>query len=235
MRSSRSVIAFGCPILDENRYRRHAAPSIVAHAEPDSVVIEKRGYDSIQEPYNEILEEASAHPDLEAVVLVHEDTVVQEPRFLEVIRWHLRDPEVGVIGSVGARDVQGIGWWRGTLLGFAQIPIITRDPWRNSSGPRTAHVVDGYLMVVSAAAAARVRFDERGKENFHGYDVDFCFRARARGFRIVVDDIDTKHWSRGGVPNDPRWSRAAAAWRRTWDPSRWPPEWRGSAPYGFFR
>jgi hypothetical protein len=229
------VIAFGCPILRDDVFACYAAPTIAAHREPDSLVLEKRGYDSIQQPYNEILDEAAAREDLEAVVLLHEDTVVQEPRLLELIRWHLRDPEIGLIGAVGAREVNGMDWWNGTNLGGTSTPLITTDRFSLTSGPRSAEVIDGYLMIVAARAARTVRFDERGKANFHGYDVDFCFRIRARGFRIVIDNIETAHWSRGGNPDDGRWARASAAWRRTWDPSRWPPEWRGSAPYGFFR
>jgi Glycosyltransferase like family len=229
------VIAFGCPIRDEEAYRRHAAPSIERVREADSLVIEKRGYDSIQQPYNEILEEAAAHEDLEAVILLHEDTTLDEPRLPGIVRSHLADPAVGVIGSIGARELTGLDWWNATRLGAAATPLIHRDYFQYSRGAHDADAVDGYLMIVSAAVAGRVRFDERGKADFHGYDVDFCFRVRARGFRVVVDDIQAGHWSRAGAPGDPSWPRAAAAWRRTWDPSRWPPEWRGSAPYGFFR
>jgi GT2 family glycosyltransferase len=229
------VIAFGCPILDEELYRRFAARAIAELAEPNSLVIEKRGYDSIQQPYNEILEEAAAHPELEAVVVLHEDTAIDEPALLDLIRWHLREPGLGVIGAVGAYGVDGIDWWNASVVGWAATPIISEDTLRYSVGPRRADTVDGYLMAVSAPAAAKVRFDERGAENFHGYDVDFCFRVRAAGFRVVVDDIKTRHYSRGGDPNDGRWAKACVAWRRTWDPRRWPREWRGSAPYGFFR
>jgi GT2 family glycosyltransferase len=229
------VIAFGCPIADEDEYARYGRPSIERLREPDSLVIEKRGYDSIQEPYNEILDEASARDDLEAVVLLHEDTEIREPRLADVIRWHLRDPAFGVLGAIGSRGVRSLDWWHAPQVGHAPIPLIHSDTLEYGQGAQRADMVDGYLMVVSAPVARRVRFDPAGKSDFHGYDVDFCFRVRARGYSVVVDDIEAAHWSRGSLADGRRWGRAAARWRRTWDPSRWPPEWRGSAPYGFFR
>jgi hypothetical protein len=229
------MIAFGCPILREEIYARYARTSIDAVREPNSLVLEKRGYGSIQEPYNEILDEASTHDALEAVVLMHEDTVIRERGLVQLIRGHLADPTVGVIGAIGASNVTSLDWWNATLLGRTAAPRVhPTDTPRYTEGVQEADVVDGYLMIVSAGAAQRVRFDERGKDLFHGYDVDFCFRVRALRMRVLVDDIDAQHWS-VGMPNDPRWPRAAAEWRRTWDPSRWPREWQGSAPYGFFR
>jgi GT2 family glycosyltransferase len=235
MKRSPTVIAFGCPIRSEERHQRYAAGTIARLAEPDSLIIEKRGYDSIQQPLNEILEESAQASTLEAVVLLHEDTEIAGTTLLEMVRWHLRDPGIGVIGAVGARDVETSCWWKYTMRGACRIPNVTPGLFFHSTGPHEVDAVDGFLMIVSAAAARRVRFDERAKADFHAYDVDFCFRARARGFRVIVDDMDASHWSVGGDPYDTRFARAYAAFRRTWDPEHWPPEWRGSAPQGFFR
>jgi Glycosyltransferase like family len=229
------VIAFGCPILSEETYHQRAAPAIERLREPDTLVIEKRGYDSIQQPFNEILDEASQAADLEAVVLLHEDTEIRAGNLFEVIRWHLRDPRIGVIGAVGGAGVRDSVWWSYKLFGWCLIPRISPLLYFHTTGAHEVDVIDGYLMIVTAPAARRVRFDERHKEYFHGYDVDFCFRARARGFKVIVDDIDTRHWSVGGPSVDPRFGPSYAAFNRSWDPSRWPPEWRGSAPYGFVR
>lgn len=230
------MIAFGVPILDEELYRRWAGPSIAALVEPDSIVIRKRGYDSIQEPYNEILAEAAEREDLEAVVLLHEDTWIDEPKLPQLIRWHFRDPTVGVIGAIGARGVSSMAWWHDTeLLGAVTTARHSSVPTVYSTGPQIADVVDGYLLIVSPRVARTVRFDQQGNEDFHGYDIDFCSRVRARGFSVIVDDFATEHFSTAGDPASAGFGRAYARWEQTWNPARWPAEWRGSAPYGFFR
>jgi len=231
------MIAFGVPILDEDLYLRCAAPSIATLAEPDSIVIHKRGYDSIQQPYNEILDEAAEHEDLEAVVLLHQDTWIDAPKLPQMIRWHFRDPTIGVIGAVGARGVDSMAWASGAAepLGAVNIPVLSSARFVYSTGTQLADAVDGYLLIVSRRVAHTIRFDERGRADFHGYDVDFCFRVRARGFRVIVEDLTTKHFSAGGDPTLAGYGRAYARWEQTWNPARWPPEWRGSAPYGFFR
>jgi hypothetical protein len=234
MRTSRAMIAFGCPIADEALYRRSAATSIAALAEADSLILEKRGYDSICQPYNEILAEAGARDDLEAVVLMHQDTEIDEPRFVELVRHRFADPRVGLIGATGARACPpAANWWVGDVVGAVTVASLDQD-WYGRRGVHYADVADGYLLVVSAQVARTVRFNEELNGHFHGYDVDFSFRVRAGGHLIVIDDFANTHWSPGVGPHDPRWLNAATVIRRIWNPAFWPPEWRGSAPYGFF-
>ncbi len=152
-----------------------------------------------------------------------------------MVRWHLRDPQVGVVGAVGANRFKSLTWWLGDLVGSSLTPNVTTLT-RTAAGPEYVDAVDGFVMAIAAPVAREVRFDERGARAFHGYDIDYCFQARARGFRIVVDEVANVHWSYGGgEPGDGRFEQAAAAFNRTWVPARWPAQWRGSAPYGFFR
>ena len=58
--------------------------------------------------------------------------------------------------------------------------------------------VDGLLLVLSPWAVRNLRFDADRFDHFHGYDVDFCFQARAAGRRVVVDDIELLHHTNGG-------------------------------------
>jgi GT2 family glycosyltransferase len=229
------VIAFGVAVNNERLYRRAADPTIAALAEPDSLVIAKRGYGSITEPYNEILGEAGARDDLEAVVLLHQDAEITESGFLERVRYRLLDPRVGLVGGWGARRCgPSAHWWAGEVIGRTSFPAYSPTECWPTQGPHYADVADGYLLVVSAAVARKVRFDSQLSEAFHGYDVDFSFRVRARGYRVVIEEFSNIHHSVGAVPNDPRWPAGADIIRQTWSPMFWPAAWRGSAPLGFF-
>ena len=95
------MIVFGTAIADDDRFERWAMRGIARVLESDSIVITRRGYDSIQGPYNSILDEAARLAGLEAVVLVHEDTEIDDPRLMAKVRNAFVDSSVAVIGPIG--------------------------------------------------------------------------------------------------------------------------------------
>ena len=54
-------------------------------------------------------------PDLEALVLVHQDTEIVDADFCDRVRAALADDTVGVVGCVGAVGVRSIAWWEGSV------------------------------------------------------------------------------------------------------------------------
>lgn len=214
------MLAFGCATTDEQEYLSHAAPTIAALAEDDSVTMRRHGYDSIHEPYNEMLAEAGRHDDLEALALLHQDVSIGDTHFAARVRSVLAaDERVAVIGAAGARRVRGLAWWEGdTLTGRVESPRVvpgglTLD---HARGVREVDAVDGILLVLSAWAVRELRFD-RSLGPFDGYDVDLCMQARARGGRVVVadfrgvahhagpDSFDRQRWTRGAVALNQKW------------------------------
>lgn len=214
------MIAFACSVASEQRWQRWALPGISRVAEPGALVIDERGAGSLQARCNRALEAAAAHDDLEAVVLLHEDSEIDDDRFLAKLRHRLADPGIAIIGAVGARGVSSIAWWegkqpRGRLAGMPNIGprrVSGLDPNR---GFHDVDAVDGLLMVMSAWAVRELRFDEE-LSDFHGYDVDICFQARERGRRVVVDDLEVIHHSYGGIGERDSWMKADVAFRRKW-------------------
>ena len=77
-----AMIAFGCAITEPRVFDRHAGPGIDAVAEPDSARFAFRATSSIFRSYNLILDRAAARDDLEALVLVHQDTELTDPELL---------------------------------------------------------------------------------------------------------------------------------------------------------
>src|ERR1700753_3875559 len=92
------TIAFGIAVASEQRYERMERPGIERIANRYSVVLTRHGYDSIQVPYNLIIEEAAEIPGLEALVLLHEDCEIRDLRFCEKVRRSMALPHVGVVG-----------------------------------------------------------------------------------------------------------------------------------------
>jgi Glycosyltransferase like family len=199
------MIAFGCAITSGETYRRFAEPGIRLAAEPDSEVMAYASTGSIFHSYNILLEKAARLEGLEALVLVHQDAEIVDPDFCAKVRWALADPEVGLVGCVGAIGVRSIAWWEGSItwasfthryqeLGGGEFPAFA---WKDEVLPpyaRTGEVetIDGFVMAISPATVRETRFDESlGK--LHGYDFDFSLQVREAGRKVVTADFQVIH------------------------------------------
>ena len=187
------MIVFASSITDPAVYERAAAPGIRRAAEADSEVIANAAAGSIFRSYNLILDTVAERDDLEALVLLHQDAEIDDPGFCAKLREALRDPEVGVVGCVGAVGVRSIAWWEGSVtwasfvhrygeLGGGDLPAFS---WQGEELPayaRTGEVdtVDGFVLALSPWTVRNVRFDE-SLGQLHGYDFDFCLQVREAG------------------------------------------------------
>ncbi|HEX6458648.1 MAG TPA: glycosyltransferase [Thermoleophilaceae bacterium] len=223
------MIAFGCSITRPDVFRRCAEPGILRAAEPDSEVLARPAVGSIFRSYNALLDEAGERPDLEALVLVHQDTEIADAGFCDRVREALADPDVGVVGCVGAIGVRSIAWWEGSVAlasfihryeehGGGDLPAFS---WEWDDAPpyaRTGEVetVDGFLLVLSPWTVRNVRFDE-SLGQLHGYDFDYCLQVRAAGRKVVTADFravhhhslelvsDSEHWVQAHVQVAEKW------------------------------
>jgi GT2 family glycosyltransferase len=224
------VIAFGCPITKPDEYARCAEPGITRAAEPDSAVLAQASVGTLFESYNQLLDLAVELPELEAVVLLHQDTEIVDRDFCHKARAALADPAVGVVGCVGAIGVRGIAWWEGSVTlasfihrykehGGGDLPAFS---WSWSEAPpyaRTGEVdtLDGFLLVISPEVARNVRFDE-SLGRLHGYDLDFCLQVRERGKKVMTADFRAiHHHSLDLVSDPPAWVEAHIKIAEKWE------------------
>ncbi len=222
------MFAFGLVVSSEEQLSRWALPGVVLCAGPDPKLIVRREADCIFSAYNSILDEARELPDLEGVLLLHQDLEIVDPRALDTLRTAFADPEVAIVGVVGGIGVRAMGWWfsdRGVgaygwdWLGDPDLEQF-HDPsdfW-HSHVERSADVdaVDGMLLCFSPTAVRELRFDERLVPGFHGYDTDICFEARKRGFRVRTERIDVVHHNPSDLPDREQFVRAHVAFAGKW-------------------
>lgn len=199
------MIAFGSSITETDTYERCARPGIERAAEPDSEILAYQVAGSIFRSYNVILDSAAQLENLEALVLVHQDAEIVSTDFCATIREALHDPDVGVVGCVGAIGVRSIAWWEGSVtwasfihryteLGGGDLPALS---WKHDEMPPYARMgevdtVDGFVMVLSPWVVRNLRFDE-SLGALHGYDFDFCLQVRAAGRKVVTADFKAIH------------------------------------------
>jgi hypothetical protein len=241
------MIAFGSPVTKPEVFRRCAEPGIARAAEPDSVVLAPPAAGSIFESYNQLLDAAAERDDLEALVLLHQDTEIVDEDFCDKARRALSDPGVGVVGCVGAIGVRSIAWWEGSVTlssfvnryeehGGGELPGFS---WSWEDAPPYAHVgevdtLDGFLMVVSPWVVRNVRFDE-ALSDFHGYDLDFCLQVREQGRKVMTADFRAiHHRPLEMLPDVERWMDDHVRIAEKWDGrmpgiGSWPGTWEDRA------
>jgi hypothetical protein len=224
------MIAFGCAITKPDVYSRCAEPGLRRAAEPDSVIDAAPAIGSIFRSYNAVLDRLAVLDDVEAVVLVHQDAEIVEPHFCAIVREALADPQVGLVGCVGAVGVRSIAWWEASVTcasfinrydshGGGDLPSFS---WAWNDAPAYARIgevetLDGFVMVLSPWVARNLRFDESLGE-FHGYDLDFCLQVRDSGRRVVTADFRAIHTRElEMVPDPEEWVAAHVAVAEKWD------------------
>jgi 2-polyprenyl-3-methyl-5-hydroxy-6-metoxy-1,4-benzoquinol methylase len=184
------VIAYAACVGSPEKFENICLPGLQRVVQPDDLVIEAEHARSIFAAYNEVLDAVRDRDDLEALVLLHEDTEVTGPGFPSLVRRHVADDDVAVVGTVGARAISGLAWWEGDCYG--RVPE-TRGVIDFGGGTHDVETVDGLVMALSPWAVRNLRFDEDAYDGFDAYDADFCAQARAAGKRVVVTELPVIH------------------------------------------
>jgi len=191
------LIIFASAMREPDAYRDHAGPGIARAVEPDSEVYPFGATGAICRDYNIILDQLARRDDLEAVVLVDEDTEIADPDFCGTVRGVLADPDVGLVGCAGATGVESAAWWEGAVTAGAVVHRYTQYgggefedfAWaRARRPPAEVDTVGGFLLVLSPWAARSLRFDEELRLGV-GFELDFALRVRQAGRKVVAADV----------------------------------------------
>ncbi len=204
------MLAYGVCIGSRERYEALAAPAL---RDLGGVVIEADDQRSICSAYNAILDAVADEPDIEGLVLLHEDVTIESAAFIAAIRTELADPDVAVVGAIGALRPASLRWWQGEGRGRVRDSSGLVD---FGGGRHDVDVLDGLCLVLSPWATRHLRFDESAFDGFHGYDSDICLQARAAGRRVRVTDLPITHHTHGGYGDAAAYARASAAFAAKW-------------------
>ena len=220
------MIAFASAVQEPDGYREHAGPGIALAAEPGSVVDVLAATSSVCRSLNLLLDRAAARDDLEALVIVGEDAQITDPDLCAKVRRALADPDVAVVGCVGATGVAGAAWWEGAVVaGDVRLRYgefgggeLDAFAWaRAGRPPAEVDAVAGFLLAVSPWAVAALRFDETLALGI-GYEVDFCAQAREAGRKVVVEDLGVLHHASLELAEEPEaWTEAHVRLAEKWD------------------
>ena len=226
------MIAFAVAVTKDEEYEQFAKPGIERSKEPDSELVILSATNSLFRSYNTLLAEARKLDDLEALVLLHQDTELVDDDFCGKIRKALTDPDVAIVGCAGAIDVRSIAYWEGSVTwgsfvhrykeyGGGEIQAISWDLTKAPDYVRTGEVdsIDGFAMAFSPWAVQELEFDE-SLGRIHGYDLDICLQARAKGKKVVTSDFRAVHHHSLELIRDTEdWIQAHMTLSRKWEGS----------------
>ena len=237
------MIAFACAVKEPDAYRDRAGPGIALAREADSAVHVLAATTSMCRNLNLLLDQAADQDDLEALVIVGEDTEIADRDLCAKLRTALADPDVGVVGCAGATGVAGAAWWEGAVVrGDVRLRYLKWGggeldafPWANGAAPPAeVDAFGGFLLALSPWAVRALRFDESLALGT-GFDVDLCARARQGGRKVVAADLHVVlHRSLELVEDQDAWIEAHIRLAEKWDgalpgaPPR-PPDWKARA------
>jgi Glycosyltransferase like family len=196
------MIAFGCSIITPDVYERHAKVGIELAAEHDSTILAHAAAGSVARSYNLLLDKAAALDELEALVLLHQDVEIVDPGFCAKLRRSFDDPEVAVVGCVGATGVKDLAWWDGAVtwnsapyhygeLGGGRL-VWNPDGSGTAKAPGEVDTLYGVVLALSPWVVQNLRFDE-SIGTLHGYDFDICRQARSAGRKVMAADLQVAH------------------------------------------
>lgn len=204
------MIAYGSCVSSWEKFGRNIVPR--AENRP---LLGLAGQSSIAQGYNAILEAFMNNIEIDALVLLHDDLEITDTAAEEKILAALAEPDVAIMGVIGAGTPQTLAWWNGGIIGHQRTDSMA------IIGPVLAGDVactDGSLMAFSPWAIQNLRFD-MAYQNFHGYDVDVGMAAHQMGKRVVVADIDTHHHTTVGFKSseiEQHWLAADEVFRLKW-------------------
>lgn len=204
------MIAIGYSFGNQAQRDTILLPSIASSLPDEKILLLEEGSPgkntSIFPIYNRILERARREKNIEFLALLHTDVELRDPFFANKIRDVLKtSPTVAVIGCVGTNIDGDLKRWERRNFGWVpspHFPHFGEDrsglPPLDKKGRAEAASIDGLLIILSPWAIATLRFDEESFHGFHGYDADICMQARQKGMRVLVQEFDLVHHTRGG-------------------------------------
>ena len=231
------MIAFGCSIVTPEIYEARAKAGFDRAAEPGSAILALAAGGSLARSYNLLLGRAAELPELEALVLVHEDAEITDDRFCTKLRAALEDPDVGVVGCTGATGVRDLAWWDGAVTWNSAKYVYGEFGggelrWQPDTvlAPGEVDSVYGVLMALTPWVVQNLRFDESVGVS-HGYDFDICSKAREAGRKVVAADLEVAHHHALDVVEETEiWvaahMRAAELWDRSGPHDPADPAWK---------
>ena len=202
-----SKIGYGCCVGSWSKFHGYVEPRI----NDDMPIITASNQASISVAYNAILDGFKVY-DLDAVILLHDDLEMIDPRTEEKVLTALNYcADTALVGVAGGGP--SLSWWNIEPVGHQLTDTRLVD-----FGIRQGfvNVIEGSFMAFSPWAIQELRFDERYE--FLGYD-DVCLEAARAGKRVYVADIDTHHHSTLGYKSDSvkeMWDRSEAIFNSKW-------------------
>lgn len=163
--------------------------------------------------YNQAIEKG-IEEDYDALILVHDDVILEHNPLPKLRKLFLNYGLVGVAGpsqvkleSPALWHIMGGGWDGGTIHGaVAHGTALEKRMTPFGPYPHRVVMIDGVFMALTRETFSKIKFDEDNPAGFHFYDLDYSFTCAKNGIKVGVGDIGITHLSPGLREFTPDWT-----------------------------
>ena len=135
--------------------------------------------------------------ETEFICILHNDTEMLDPTWLERLLAPLADPDVGMTGLYGIKRLRRDGRFVGRTI----VHSLAEGPTVRPEGEEVA-VIDSVVMCLPRRLMEEVGGFDEGYGFYHGLDRDLCFAVRERGRRCVTVRAEFRHHGGGTRARD---------------------------------
>lgn len=147
----------------------------------------------------------------------HEDIVFYTQNWGEKVIAHFKNPEVGMIGIMGALAQSAVpsAWWFNNYFAKTVRNFLMRSPYtkdkkmyRYYSNPYNdvdkteVVIIDGLWFCIRKDLFKKIEFDEKVFKGFHLYDADISMQVLQYAKNYVIFDILLDHFWTGKISGD---------------------------------
>jgi len=186
----------------DDEYLKHVE-KMFSHPKTEILIYENDGSQSLTEIYNIGLRDSKN----DIVVFMHDDLILETPNMTpKIVKLFEKHSEYGIIGIAGTDKLTSGMWWENRENMFGVVGHIhqgKRHVNHYSKGVfndvlKDVVVVDGLFFMVHKERIKK-KFNQEF-EDFHFYDISFCFDNFTEGVRIgVTTKFSITHKSIGMV------------------------------------
>jgi len=159
---------------------------------------------------------------------MHEDISFETKNWGLIVRKHLNDPGVGIIGVAGGSSKSMVPWSWSPVIHDSEINIIQHYKYaakghayihksnypENKLSIRKVVSLDGVWMCARRDVFRQFQFDADSFQGFHGYDIDFSLQVSTKFAVCVVFDVLIHHYSEGSF--NKQWMQSAIKVSNKW-------------------
>jgi len=159
------------------------------------------------------------------LVFIHEDVIIHTKNWDKLLRNHLNDPSLGIVGNAGSTykskqltswiDVPPSYYRSNAIAGWTVERNIHSNKTSKKNMVSEVKLLDGMFLAMRREVWEEFPFDEQSYSGFHFYDQDMSMQVGQKYQLAVCHNILVEHLSSGNYSK--AWFKDALIYHKKWE------------------